>query len=309
MSEAVGLLDIPDAEMREAVALYAEVCGRYPGGHVEARMELPFIDSGTLRGTADFWALDSEALTVIDFKYGHGWVEVLENIQLLAYAVLIWMTRINCWTPGIVRLMVVQPRANHPDGPVRTWEFNGELLRNYYNILSGHMAAASVPEPVTVAGEYCRYCRAITDCHTNRRAAWELTGTAFEPAEQSELTDTGLSTELSATRAAVDLLTHRLTALEALTESRLKTGSVIPGYRMIQTTSPLSWDVGDPVQAARDINVDISAPIKPWTPTQVIQKKLLTREQVGVMASRKAGGMKLKKDDINFARRIIENGR
>lgn len=297
--------NIPGVEMRAAVSQYVDVCNAHTGKiGIEEGHEITLSES-TLRGTADFWSWSEQSvLTVIDFKYGHGWVEVRNNWQLLAYAVLMWMKHGNGTTPGKVVLKVVQPRANHPDGTVREWKFRGELLRNYRNMLDNQMAAARLEGAETVAGTHCRYCKAIVECHTNRGLVASIIDYAGT-AEDSTLTGAGLAYELQVVKDAASVIAHRSTALEAYVTERLKQGDIVPGYNVTQTPGPLAWDT-NPIDIIGD---SVAQDAKPITPTQAINRKILTENQVKLMASRTLGAFKLRKINLNSAKRIIENAK
>ena len=165
---------IVDAEMVRAVALYVGTCrdvletGYTSDSGVETKHQA-HEGENVLSCGVDFWAFDGTAhvLTVIDFKYGHGWVEEYENWQLLNYPVTIMDKALATgYTPKEVRLGIVQPRANHPDGPVRWWTFNGELLRNYRNNIVQAMRDAAIEGAPTCTGTHCRYCTGVLHCDT-----------------------------------------------------------------------------------------------------------------------------------------------
>ena len=304
------LSDIPDLEMMRAVSLYVDTCGKNTSVDSLARAEDPHeidVMGHVVPGTCDFfsWSTDG-TLTIIDLKYGHGWVGVRENWQLITYAVLMWLKYGNGQEPNTVRLVVVQPRANHPAGPIREWSFDGVLLRNYRNQIQNQITAASHPGAPTRTGKECRYCPSLLDCHTNRAAvadAIDFAGTA----SASDLSGTALAHELETVKRAADLISHRFTALESYALERVKTGAIVPGYRAAQTYGALQWDVKDPIAAGRDIKKDLARPAAPITPTQAVTGKLLTKQEVELMASRRLGSFKLQKEDLKFAKELVSD--
>lgn len=305
-----GVPAISDIEMSYAVALYVETCrGYFIEGMTGIEAPLEHSEQGCkFTGTPDFYSWSPEYLTVIDFKYGHGWVEARENWQLLLYAVLIWRYYGGNVMPPKVRLIIVQPRANHPGGPIREWEFDGVLLRNYRNMFNNTAGEISVGKAVCKSGPHCRYCRAIVDCRVNRRDTSYHVDTAAAPMV-TDIPDSDLARELEFTKMALDSLQHRFNAIEAQATERLRAGNLVPGYMLKQSYTALKWDVPDPVAAARDIGADLAKPAEAITPTQAIQRKVLTEAQVQFMASRKLGSFKLTKENINFAKELINNVR
>lgn len=297
---------IPDEEMRRAVVLYVDTCMQHKQEvfGIEQAFESAFLDH-TGRGTPDFWTISPDGTLIIpDFKYGHKWVEVKENWQLILYAILIWLSYSN-WTPSRVRLIVVQPRANHPDGPVREWSFDGDLLRNYRNQIQNAIGVAALPNAPCRVGGHCRYCKTIVDCHTNRMVTSRIMQDAMSAAK-SELTDVEIAFELTWGREALDLLQHKMTALEAYAAEKIKGGAMVPGYEIRQSFGALQWDVKDPVAAGYEMEIDLAQPVAPITPKQALDRKLLDTEAIKFMASRKLKAPKLRQFDLNFAKDLIK---
>jgi len=307
---------VTNLEMFRAVSLYVKVCRSYmPQNVAEANATLCGIEDSfetnmmglTVCGTTDFfsWSQDG-TLTIIDLKYGHGWVEVQENWQLITYAVLMWLKYGNRTMPNKVRLGIVQPRANHPEGPVRWWGFEGVQLRNYRNMIQNQITVAQHEGAATQSGDQCRYCPSILDCHTNRAAVAHAIDFASDVA-RSDLTGADLAHELATVKRAGKLIGNRYTALESYATENIKSGGRVPGYCVKQTYGALQWDVKDPIAAGNDIGKDLAKPSTPITPTQAINSKLLTENEVAIMASRKLGAFKLQSENLTFAKELIAN--
>ena len=306
MINGTPLENIPDAEMLRAVSRYVGVCRSFivDDGVVAVEERHDITLSGlTLGGTPDFftWGPDN-VLTIIDLKYGHGWVEAELNWQLITYAVLMWLKYGNGATPVTVRLVIVQPRANHPGGPVREWTFDGVLLRNYMNMIDNQISIAQYEGAETVAGQHYRYCDSIVECHTNRGAIAELIDYAGTAAVV-DMDGPSLAHELNSVKNAMDMINHRYIALEAHASERIKTGNIVPGYQVKQVYGSLAWDT-DPLEI---MGAALAQDTKPITPTQAIDRNILTENQVKLMASRKLGKFTLKKENLNFAKEIIKN--
>ena len=69
----------------------------------------------------DFYLYDQaeKTLYVTDLKYGYEIVEPFENWQALAYAA--GVAALPGMVPDKVVITIVQPRAPHRRGPIRTW--------------------------------------------------------------------------------------------------------------------------------------------------------------------------------------------
>jgi len=120
-------------------------------------------------GTVDFAAYGPEVLDVVDYKHGEGIVvEPDDNPQLKYYAFGILYNRtqrgVAVRSDRLVRLSIVQPRAYHSEGPIRTWETTaGELIHWAENELLPGMAAAEI-DTTFDPGPWCRFCPAKLGC-------------------------------------------------------------------------------------------------------------------------------------------------
>ena len=285
-----------DQEMLHHLQMYVDDC-REPG-ELEKNRKFEY-EGHTLTGTPDYVCFDGGTLKIKDLKYGHGWVEVFENWQLLAYAVL-------CQHPNLkaVELTIIQPRANHPEGPVRRWTFPAKLLRNYTNQIIGAIEAADANEPVTTTGAHCRYCRALVHCHAARTAAGyalDYVGTSGH----TVLTPDLVALEMDVTERAVKMLTQRQTVLGESALAMCKAGKIIPGWEVQRAAGALAWDV-DPIAVGDAMGADLRAPVKAITPTQAVSRKLLPADTIKSLASRYPGNAKLKRIDHTRAKRILK---
>lgn len=122
-------------------------------------------------GTVDFSSYGTEWLEIVDYKHGEGIVVDPENnVQLMYYAYgVIWerMNRprpVNVRSDRPVRLTIVQPRAFHEDGPIRSWETTaGEIIHWGEHVLIPAMQAAEMDNEFN-AGQWCRFCPAKLFC-------------------------------------------------------------------------------------------------------------------------------------------------
>lgn len=314
-SEFLGqqILDVwVDQEMITAVEKYTAFCYSLNAerGGVEDRGELE-VSGHTVVCIPDFWALSGYTLHIVDFKYGHGWVFPENNWQLIAGAII-------KATQGItdVKLHICQPRANRRSGgPVWSWGFNAELLRNYTNQIDNQVRLAVLPDAPTCSGDHCRYCKHIINCPTNAHAAGDCMDAAgisdsFEP------TPNEVAIELSRLETAAARIKHRLTALEAHGLALIKGGKLLPGYEARQSLSALKWTV-DAITAGDEMGVDLRKPEEAITPTQALDRwkeltkgleEEITPDVLDFMAKRELQGHKLKLVDLDAIRSII-NGR
>lgn len=175
-----------DEEMVESVQLYLDtVRSLIPksGDHeleVEQRLDMTHIHpdiSGT--GDAVVFQPRSSTLHVVDFKYGRGVaVEPEENPQLLLYGAGA-ARRYHNRQVRKVKLHVVQPRAPHARGPVRSWETDALSLMEFEDDIRVAAARAMAPDAPRFAGDWCRFCKALPVCPVARERALKVAQSDF----------------------------------------------------------------------------------------------------------------------------------
>jgi hypothetical protein len=128
----------------------------------ETKSECFHIDPH-LHGTTDAVIIeDFGTLHVIDYKYGVMPVEVEDNPQILAYA--IGIAHQHDYNFDRVICTIIQPRANHGHGPVRSWVTSIENLLAWAHRFKKGIQAAKHPEAPFKAGEHCFFCPAKEVC-------------------------------------------------------------------------------------------------------------------------------------------------
>ena len=125
-----------------------------------------------LYGTADCVAFDeeNETLHVVDYKHGQGIVvEVENNLQLEYYALGALSTlKYPCrW----VQMTIVQPRAYHPDGPIRHWKIPSIDFIEIEHQLIREAKAAMKKDATLLAGTHCMFCPGKKVCPENHVAS------------------------------------------------------------------------------------------------------------------------------------------
>ena len=119
----------------------------------ERRVRIPRVHATQCWGTTDLsaWALLSNGrriLFVWDLKFGRTIVEAFENEPLTAYASGLMSAEPNLNDQEtVLDLTIVQPRAHHRDGSVRTWRCVGSDIRGLVNILANQGEKALAPNP------------------------------------------------------------------------------------------------------------------------------------------------------------------
>jgi hypothetical protein len=182
-----------DADMVDGVQIcldyVAEEMERLGKGaklRVEKRV-YPLEEYGDIYGTADVILFNDEEIVIIDFKYGFIIVEVRKNEQLRFYA----SGAIRKFKRDFekVTYAIVQPRAHHEDGPVRSETVSVAILAKWTEKLRLAVKETEKPNAKLRAGSWCTFCDALPTCKTARQAASEQAAMDFEddPAELAEI--------------------------------------------------------------------------------------------------------------------------
>ena len=283
----------------------------FPGGlHVEETIFAGSIHAHC-SGTPDAWALHPESKTayIWDLKYGYGHVEVYENWQLLAEASAVLDIIDGDYEPHLWRfvLRIVQPRAYHRDGPVRTWTISvGELTR-YVRKIREAAEEAMGNNPRTIVGPQCGHCSARHACKALQVAALDARDMA-DDATPFELPPEGLALEMRLLRRGQALLKARLSGLEAQTVATIRKGVSVPGFAIEHGEGRLNWTkpAAEVLALGALMGVDLSKPTEKAliTPTQA-KAAGLDAAIVAAYAERTPGEAKLVELDTRASKRAF----
>lgn len=204
-------------------------------------------------GTSDCTYIDLEQRTlhVWDYKHGVGIVvEVEENPQLMGYGAGMLVDLQLSGAIDWVVLHVAQPRAFHPDGPVREWRIStGELWTWLWSVLLPAMDQAMVSTD-TQSGEHCRFCPARS------RNCPQIAADMDELEELMKMFEGGTADELTDAQVArfMNLLEVAKIAAKAANSTaytRMQAGGIIPGYKLVSGRANRVWKA-DAINAASD---------------------------------------------------------
>jgi hypothetical protein len=259
-------------------------------------------------GTDDVDVLDVALnhLHVFDYKFGHSYVEVFENWQLLAYAIGRLKNYGSATTESIqVHLHIVQPRCFHPSGPIRTWTlFGSQLMGKYLPLLRARAAEAMSPEPVATTGGECRNCSARHTCTTLQTSAFEAF-TLSGKAHPHQWEPGAMGRELALLKSAQDVLGARISGLENEVLARIKLGTPVAGWMTMQGMGREKWakPIEEVLALGEMMGVDISKK-GAITPKQAI-KAGISAAVVSTYSETPHGEIKLVRDDTSLARKAF----
>lgn len=281
-------------------------------GSIEQPVAIPRIHAQSW-GTPDYriWltgvAPRKLRLLVYDFKFGHRIVDVFECAQLIEY-VAGALDEVKFEVNDLeidVTVKIVQPRAPHKEGPVRSWSFNASDIRGHINVASYAAHEALGANPVARVGEECRDCKARHQCPTLDRAA--LAGCDVAGAAQPfDLTPTAMALEYRVLRHYEALMHARATGLEEQLLALGKQGNRLPGLALEHGAGRERWTIPDVdvIAIGAALGVNVAKPPEALTPNQALRAGLSPAVLPGLVNTPR-GKAKLVDDDGTLARRIF----
>ena len=280
--------------------------GLLAGLRVEQPVHAPSIHELSY-GTCDCYVYDpkSHALTVYDYKFGYGIVEVYENWQLLNYAVgIVDKLAVNDQNLTI-RMVVVQPRAPHRDGPIREWSINGGKLRGYANILSANAHRALGSDATTNSGDHCKHCPARVNCDAALQAGVNLYEVSSVPVPV-DMPPQSLGLQLTIVKRALRHLESINIGLEARVDNLIRSGTLVPGWKTENKQSRNKWDKPyDEIVAVGDmLGVDLRKQ-ELITPNQAVKKLGVDATVINAYYSKPNAGTKIVPDNGNHAKQVF----
>jgi uncharacterized protein DUF2800 len=234
-----------DEEMVVGVQLYLDVCnGVRKAMHKTAEVLFEtYLDMGWLDkdvgGTADFIAAEPFGmLEIVDLKYGAGVVvEARGNKQTKTYALGALHLYPDCER---VKLTIVQPRAPHADGPVRSVEYTrAELEEFQYELVEAAKASRAAGAP-TNSGPWCKWCDAKAGCETLRAAVAVQAMADFddEPHQLAAPRDNDRLAKLLDWAPTIDAL---LRDAEGVALRELEAGRPVGDYKIVRGRANRRW--------------------------------------------------------------------
>lgn len=242
------------------------------------------IDASSFTMTGQFGTLDVALaedfgrLIVMDYKYGAGHaVELTDedgrvNSQLAYYALGI-STLFGHWFDS-VELVVIQPRAFHEAGPIRTHTMTIDELKAWHRVFRDGVMESSDPKAPLRSGRWCKWCPARVICPKLKDEGFRDAQVVFKDEvgvlavpEPSLIKLPHLGTILD----GVERLEIWVKAVKAHAYGVLERGGTIPGYKLVERRATRKWaSEGTAAAAFCDVPGAFSAP-KLKSPAQMIE--------------------------------------
>jgi len=192
-------------------------------------------------GTPDVFGLLENGIRLLDYKYGHLYVEEYENWQCIDYVAGIYEScgsRHRDDTP--VEITIVQPRVFNRGSPVRTWKTTIGALKPYWEKMRAAAALAMCDEAPCVPDDYCRFCSGRHACEALQRVALMQIEQAYSSLPLV-LPPKAASRELVAMQRAAEMLSARITGLEQYLLNQVRNGVQVPDFTVERAQGRQRW--------------------------------------------------------------------
>jgi len=171
-SKNIKTIDVLN-DIVKAVDVYADYVEGIKQGHaihIEHSFDMGAIFED-LYGTADcvVYNQKSSTLHVIDYKHGENLVVEVEGNGQLEYYALGALTTLG-YPCRWVHMTIVQPRAYHPDGPIRHWKVPALHFIDVENKIVAEAKETLEKDALLLAGSHCMFCPAKTVCPQKAKA-------------------------------------------------------------------------------------------------------------------------------------------
>lgn len=213
---------------------------------IEERVSLEKLNPpAPMFGTCDclVYRKSEKKLFVIDYKHGAGVpVEARGNKQLRYYALGAMLSLGKTEPVDVIESVVVQPRAPHQDGPIRSEVYSAGELLDYAADLIDAVKLSLEPNAPLKAGSHCKFCPASARCPERRSHAMEVAQVDFAndiitPPDPRLLPIETVGDLLT----KIDIIEDWATSLRAFAKEQLEKGERVPGWKLVQKRPIRKW--------------------------------------------------------------------
>lgn len=204
-----------------------------------------------------------------------------------------------------VQLRIVQPRAFHRDGPVRSWKVPASGLRGHVNQLNAGAAESTSDKATARTGEHCHHCTARHACPAAIRAGTVLFEAAMAPVPQ-ELPPQALGVQMALVRRAREQLEYLESGYQQQVETTVRRGVDVPGWGIETTLGRQKWKYTDAqvINMGQMFGVDLDSH-KPYTPKQASSRGI-DESVIKAYSETPRTGIKIVPDNGNKAKQVFQ---
>lgn len=232
-----------------------------------ADLNPPFDAGGT--GDAVIYLPAERRLEIVDLKGGRGVVVAAKgNPQLRTYALGALLANKGLDVEQVT-VTIVQPRASHPDGRIRSETFHvidlmewaSDMMAAMYRAREALDRKAVMPESAwareyLAPGDHCRdtFCKAAGTCPALRQSALDAVGVHFSPVDDTpriaNAPDSGLPEERAKRLDMLDMIEAWVKEVRAHEHRMAEMGQPAPGYGLVEKVGREKWKDEEAARAA-----------------------------------------------------------
>lgn len=294
-------------EITSSVQLYLD-CVREEAGDrpigIEVTFDLDDLDPpAPMFGTADavVWDEEEKHLKVFDYKHGKGYVvEVEDNPQLLYYALGAVLELEK--KPEEVTVTIVQPRADHPDGPVRSHTYSwDELVEFKERLMRAAHEAAQLDAPIGPVGDHCKFCPAKAICPAQQEKALAVTRQEFAaPVDEQTMRppETLTKEELARALEWAPIIEDWFREIRRHAQRDMEQGEEYEGFKLVKKRARRYWKDEEDARTwmqEHGISPDRKKTRSPYQAEQAVKTKDV--EVPEELWEKKSSGLKLVRED------------
>lgn len=228
-------------------------------------------------GTADLILFKGGYLEVVDYKHGKGIVVEVPCDQLNIYgaAAIRSMSFLLDEPIQFIKTTVVQPRAEHPEGPIRHITKNVDDLMDEIKDIETVIEFIKEGKTCYAPGDdTCRFCRASGNCSAQAEAALMKAHSYFTPTGMVATPNKDKAQVLSneeklAIIESAKFITTFLTAIEVSIRDALLAGEEIPGAKVVAGRSIRKWGL-DEEEIIKTLKEDCKLKLSEFAPPKLL---------------------------------------
>lgn len=269
-----------DAELNRSLNLALDhiwsVVDSLPGCElfIERRVHIPLGAYEPCFGTIDVRIYHKlfRVLHILDYKNGFTIVEANDCEQLELYAIGSLSLPEHYGCEDVV-MTIIQPRAFHPQGPIRSaFAKASDLLCKTIDYYEGAQRTADPEAPFNPSGKNCHYCPALLTCPAAQDTSLDVvpnrpSGLAFNNINEAMLPPVEVLTpdQLAKVLEAGEVLTHYVKRAWDYAELMARNGTPVPRHKLVEAPPRRryyhsEWDTIIDVMLMADADIDTVAP-------------------------------------------------
>ncbi len=288
-------------EMLEYVMIYVKHVrkhGKTGVVKIEQHVDLSAFVRDAMWGTSDAIISKSRELVVCDFKYGYYPVHLVDydllldsehgelshiNSQLLYYAA--GSAHAHGWKHPWIILEIVQPRCMEVDD-VQTTTIKREELKKWAEEDLWRAAHAATQEDAPLkAGDWCRFCPALSICPEARKTVQDLAATDFADMSPQTPEIPEIAAGIMEVLKWAPIVDAWLRACEAHALQLMQRGIDIPGFKLVEKRANRRWVEND---TPEDIFKQLKAAGGRGTLKQLLVTELMSPAKAEKIVGKKA---------------------